>query len=92
MRHEPCVCDQAPVAMLTWSVDDGWKECLQSRVKMPILTDGLTPPRAQQEAQIEIDTTGPKSQNNCLKPQGKTKTWTRTYHLQNSCKKIYKKM
>ena len=31
MRHEPCVCDKAPVAMLTWSVDDGWKECLQSK-------------------------------------------------------------
>ena len=31
MRHEPCVCDEAPVAMLTWSVDDGWKECLQSK-------------------------------------------------------------
>ena len=67
------------VAVLTWSLVR-WMtvgrnvSSLQSSVKMPILTDGLTPPREQQEAQIENVTTGPEIIAS-IPGQGKTKTF-----------------
>ena len=75
----PVFVPWTPVAMLTWSLVR-WMtvgrnvSSLQSSVKMPILTDGLTPPRAQQEAQIENVTTGPEIIAS-ISGQGKTKTF-----------------
>ena len=75
----PMFVPRTPVAVLTWSLVS-WMtvgrnvSSLQSSVKMPILTDGLTPPRAQQEAQIENVTTGPEIIAS-IPGQDKTKTF-----------------
>ena len=79
----PVFVPRSPVAVLTWSLVS-WMtvgrnvSSLQSSVKMPILTDGLTPPRAQQEAQIENVTTGPEIIAS-ISGQGKPKTFHKNF-------------